>query len=404
LTKRSVVAALRPVFSTSVLRNLYHLGAADWDIDVALDQGEVGAGERHEPICEIELKLTRGAPRHLFTVANKVLAAVPDARLLTLAKSDRGYQLASGAPPLPTKAGNARIAVTMTVAGAFQAIARNCLDHLLANERCLVATRNAEALHQMRVALRRLRSAMKVFRRTVAGPDLDAARTDLRWLLGILGPARDDYVFLADIIEPVIAAHPETGPLAALRAEWAEQAERNATAALSAIGGTRYTGLLLALAAWVEDGAWLGRPDNTLRGGVIGPYARRILSRQHTRLLNTGGDDLTALAPADLHQVRIFGKQVRYAAEFFAPLYPARTTDPFLDILNRLQDTLGQLNDIAVAGARLAAGQSDDGRAWAAGLVAGWHAGRRPALLAKAAKLWRRYRKARPFWEDRSKR
>ncbi len=399
--KRATGAALRPVFSTSVLRTLHHLKGGDWDIDLSLDQGDAGIGDRHKPLCEAELELTRGAPRHVFALAAKLVEAAPNARVLTLSKADRVHLLAADTPPLPVKAKPTRIVATMTVTGAFQAIARNCLDHLVANERCLLTTRDAEAIHQMRVALRRLRSAIKVFRRLVTGPDLDRLKGEMGWILGVLGPARDDHVFLSEIIEPVVSAHPETAPLTALKAEWMTERERNAAAALAAIAEPRFTRLLLALAAWVEDGVWLSDTDRPGRDDAIGPFAARVLSRRDLRLRKMGGRDLSILAPAELHSVRIFGKQLRYAAEFFAPLYPAKTTRPFLDLLGELQDGLGQLNDIAVAGTRLTMGQSGDGLAWAAGLVAGWHAGRRPGLLAEAGRLWKRYRKIHRFWDDR---
>jgi len=390
-------ARLRPVFSTELKRTLYRLGTAAWAIDLALDQGEVGAGGAREPVCEAELELVKGRPAQLFALAGRIAEAVP-ARLLALSKSDRGYQLASGTPPLPVKSTPTPVSSGMTVAEGFQAIARNCLDQLLANERCLLATRDPEAIHQMRVALRRLRSAIRIFRSAVAGPQLAHVKGDIAWLLGHLGPARDDYVFLAEIVEPVAAAHPETAPLASLRADWLAQHESALAAALAAVADRRFTALMLGLAAWVETGDWLAAADRPILARRIGPFARRMLTRRDKKLREAGGADLTALAPGDLHNVRILGKQLRYAGEFFAPLHAGKAASGFLAALAALQDVLGQINDIAVAEARLGGGQVDSARAWAAGLVAGWHAGRRPRLLGQAKLAWKTYRKAARFW------
>ena len=393
------LARLEPVFSTELRRTRYLLGGDCWEVALSLDQGEVGTGDAREPVCEAELELTAGARRHLFAVAHRIAAAVP-ARLAVLAKSDRGYQLVAGAPPpSPLKARPIALNDQLGVGDAFQAIARNCLDQLLANERCLLETRDPEAIHQMRVALRRLRSAVRVFRSAVDGPQLAAARVEIGWLLDHLGPARDDHVFLAEIVEPVMSAHPDTVPLAALRAQWLAEHDANTASALAAVADRRFTTLLLTVAEWIEAGDWRDDPQRRARLiEPILPFARRVLSKRDKRLRAAGGDDLTALPGVELHQTRILGKQLRYAGEFFAPLFPAKATAAFLSVLSELQDQLGQINDIEVAGSRLAGDGRHGARAWAAGLVAGWHAGRRPQLLAKAAKSWDRYREARRFW------
>jgi len=399
LRPHEILTALVPVFSTELRRTLYRLGGENWEATLALDLGEVGAGAAREPVCEAELELLTGTPRDLFALAGRIAEAVP-ARLLELAKSDRGYRLAAGTPPLPVKAKATAVTTTLTTGKAFRAIARNCLDQLLANERCLLATRDPEAIHQMRVALRRLRSAIRVFRPVVDGPQLAAARAEIAWLLAHLGPARDDHVFLAEIVEPVVAAHPETAPLAALRAQWLAEHEANMAAALAAVADRRFTTLMLTVAEWVEAGDWQRNPDTQERlDEPVTPFARRVLSKRDKRLRHAGGDDLSKLSPEDLHAIRILGKQLRYAGEFFAPLFPSKSGGAFLTVLTDLQGVLGQLNDIAVAASRLAGGSHDGARAWAAGLVAGWHAGRRPQLLAEAADEWTRYRKAKRFWK-----
>jgi triphosphatase len=386
------IERLGPVFATDVRRTVYRLGEGSddgWEVEVALDSGEISAGPAREAICEVEIELVRGRPECLFALARDLSEAVP-VRLMALSKSDRGYQLAAGTPLRPVKTRPVPLEPGMTVAAGFQTIARGCLDHLLANERCLLANGDAEAVHQMRVALRRLRSAMKAFGRVVEGPQLAEARAALAWLLDHLGPARDAEVFLTTIVDPVAADHPGLPAVEALRADWLADKEAKSATALEAVRDRRFTNLLLSLGAWVEAGDWLGR-NGPLLEQDLGPFAERLLAKSDKKLRRAGHGGLDHLTADELHRVRILGKQLRYTSEFFAAFTPRRATKAFLADLSALQDTLGQINDIAVAQPKLAAAQPDPERAWAAGLVTGWHEARRAPLLIRAKRAWKRW-------------
>lgn len=398
LQDEAVLAALAPVFSTEIRRTLYNLSGEGWQVELALDHGSVGTGATRQPICEAELELKAGEPSHLYALAQALTEAVP-ARLLALSKSERGYEVAAGTAPLPVKARPVPLRADMPVVEAFQAIARNCLDQVLANERCLLASRDPEAVHQMRVALRRLRSALKVFAKVVAGPQLAEAKEEVRWLLAHLGPARDADVFLAEILDPVLAANPDHPGLASLHASWRARRDEEFAQAVEAVAGRRFTALMLALGAWVEAGDWCHAADGTVLSQRVGAFARKVLAKRDSKLMRAGGTRLDRLPPQELHAVRILGKQMRYTGEFFASLYPKGHPKTFLGPLADLQDLLGELNDIAVAVPRLAASAHQGDHAWAAGLVAGWHDHRRPSLLAEAGKAWWRLRKLQRFWK-----
>jgi inorganic triphosphatase YgiF len=401
-----LIGQLTPVFSTNFLRTIYRLGDAEagWEIEAALDCGEVVAGSRSEPICEVELELRRGGTERLFVLARQVLDAVP-ARPLSITKSERGVRLANGDHDRPVKARVPPLGPDLTVAAAFQTIGRSCLDHLLVNERCLLATGDGEAIHQMRVALRRLRSAIKVFRPLLESPRLAEIKVELRWLLERLGSARDADVFVAEIIDPVMKIHPDEPGLSALRDHWLADRDARLNAAIAAVRDRRFAALVLDLGAWVETGDWLGVPGEPPRRKLeapIGPFALRRLGKAVRRLLRQGGDDLGRLSPEDQHEVRILCKQARYTGEFFSTLVPRKQMKVFLGELSEVQDALGHLNDIAVAAPKLAQGVGEIGRhARAAGLVSGWHKARHAGLIAEAERAWKRVRaRDLPWTED----
>lgn len=384
----ALAGALTPVFATHIRRSILDLGGTGWLVEAAIDVGEVRAGDRTESICELELELKDGQPGHLFALARRVAEAVP-VRLLALSKSDRGYDLAADRVPAAAKARPVPLDGDHSVAEAFRAIARNCLHQVLANQQALLESSDGEAVHQMRVALRRLRSALKIFRPLVAGPQLTPLREEMRWLLAQLGPARDGEVFLSEIIAPVVADNPDQAALTALQDYWRQEADNALATARAAVGGSRFALLLLDLGAWVETAPWNDSETGRLK---LAPFARHVLKRLARKLRKAGGKHLSRLSPHDLHQVRIHGKQLRYAAEFFAPLSGKAARDR-LARLGKLQDVLGEINDIAVAVPRLAACHHLGDTAWAAGMVAGWHEGRRPDLMAKAEALWAELRK-----------
>lgn len=392
LTDADVLAALAPVFATHIRRTLHDLNGDGWRIELAMDVGEVRAGDRSEPINEVELELKEGTAADLFVLARAMAEAIP-LRLLVLSKSDRGYDLATGRGTTAVRARPVALDGDHSIAEAFRAIARNCLHHLLANQQALLESGDGEAVHQMRVALRRLRSALKIFRPLVAGPQLTPLREEVRWLLAQLGPARDAEVFLSEIIDPVLQGHGDQPGLEELRDHWQAQHDRDLAAARAAVSEKRFALLLLDLGAWAEAGEW-SKAD--IAADRLAPFAKRVLKKAARKLRKVGGKDLSRLSPPALHRVRILGKQLRYAAEFFAPLKgkPARDA---LSRLSKLQDALGELNDIAVAVPRLAACHHMGETAWAAGVVAGWHEARRAELVARAQALWADWRKREDY-------
>ena len=397
-----LLQSLQPVFSTEVRRTAYRLGNGGWEVDLALDDGRVVAAGNEAPISEAELELKRGGLHQLFALARELHADIPG-RLALLTKAQRGYALLEGSKPTPVKAAAVALARDLSAGEALRSIARACLSHYLANQDCLAASRDAEAIHQMRVALRRLRSAMNAFKALLDTPDSLWLREQLRWLSGRLGQARDIDVFIADILQPVAGNAADAPGLASLLADF--EARRGAAHAevLGLLEDPRSTDLLLRLAEWSEGGDWLDSGDADRRMLLDQPakaLGQATLTSRH-RKVRRAMRRLRELDPAQRHRLRINVKKLRYAVDFFSSLYPRGKPKKMVAALGAVQDRLGLLNDIATSCRRLkthAEETADPERLWAAGIIAGWHAAHVDDLLDQAAENWKTYdRLARPW-------
>lgn len=395
------VVRLRPLFETRFWRTAWTLPVSGGGgIEVALDQGEVSCDGRSQPICEVELELKSGQPTALYDLA-LALAADFDLYPDPVSKAERGYALFQNLHFQPVKAAPVGLKPEMHVADAFVVVMQSGLGQFTANLAGLIHETDPEYLHQARVAVRRLRSALTVFAPALPDPALAPLREELRWLMGVLGPARDWDVFATEILPPLMAAMPGR-PLASLARD-GEARRRVARAALTAaVASRRLTRLLLEagrvllLRPWEQaadqiGSAWQSAPATALAESVLDRRQRQLLRR---------GRHFARLEPAARHRLRIVAKKQRYAAEFFAELYAPKAARAYIKNLAALQDGLGALNDIAVTGRLLddLRGGRAPNRAWACGLVQGWVESHAQARVAELESAWRRMKKVRPFW------
>lgn len=340
-----VRAGLQPRFHTRFKRKTYLIDQDGAQIELALDQGEIVAGVKVAPICEMELELKAGDKRAVFALAKALAETVP----LTLAvktKAERGFELLDDGDHAVEKARPVAVTPGMTCAEAFRTIARNCLRQVLVNA---PATRDGqpEALHQMRVGLRRLRAAVSLFSDVVADAQRETVKDSLKWIGGQLGSARDLDVFISDIVEPQRAANPEHPEWEAIYREVMERRGDAYAGAFEAISSDRFRSALLDLGAWIEIGDWAG---NTLADSPVADHAAEKLSRLR-RAIKKRGKSLGDLGTAERHRLRIRAKRLRYATEFFSATFAgkksAKRQKKSLAALETLQDALGALNDLA---------------------------------------------------------
>jgi inorganic triphosphatase YgiF len=398
-TRRKLLGAaalaerLAPVFTTKVKRTVWDLHLPNGDhIECALDQGRLECGGKQAPISELELELKSGDPAHLFDFALALQKDLP-LHIGNQSKADRGYALLEPDGPAAVKARRLALAPAMTAELAFQAIAANCLAHMQANDQGVAETHDIESLHQMRVGMRRLRSALSMFREMLRVPE--DLQLELDWLARELGDARDWDVLSGTTLPGLAKGMPEPAQIDGVRQAASAKAQEHHVTAATAVGSPRYTRLMLSVTRWVHTMGW--RADATTEKAAKGlaqpvtKFARQILRRDQRRL-RTRAKNLRAATPEARHRVRIAAKKTRYAAEFFGSLFRPRTVRPYVKGLTSLQDELGFLNDAAVADRLLAEVAAAEPQLEAgAGFARGFLAAQVNSDGRKIVKLWKKF-------------
>jgi triphosphatase len=409
LLGRKLGRQLKPVFATKVRRTSSRLADERREVAITLDQGRIDAGERSQALCEIELELKRGPQETLFDLARELVDAVP-AQLAVESKSERGYALLEKHEVAPVKAAPVELRAQMNARDGFRAIGRACLRQIVGNVPALRAG-DAEGVHQMRVGLRRLRAAISLFSDILAGAQTPAIKRELRWLTRELAPARELEVLVKRVIAPAKQRRIREKGLARIARDMGRQHAQALERAQDAIESGRFRRLLIELAAWLETGQWLKAQDDLASGRRTTPlaeFASAELSRRWKKLRKRG-KSLQKLDPRRRHKLRIQGKKLRYAGEFFADLFPGkkatRRRKVLLAQLEKVQDCLGDLNDIVVHERLMTAKaglgrhrRADRKRAFAAGLLTGLEDARFDTVLARADKACAKLIKAKPFW------
>lgn len=347
-----------------LLRRVRTRGAV---VDIALDRGWLKAGAEARRLCEVEFELVSGSPVAMLDLAERWrrrFGLIHDPRN----KAERGHALAAGLadPPL-RKARPPRYDKDASALHAFGVVCDECLAQVSRNAIGLAegdAGLRAEHVHQVRVGIRRLRSALSAFRGWVAEPPVELV-DGLRALFAELGRARD-----SDLLASGIAAELRQAgaPPLAVPTE-------GGTSDLAALIRSDVTQrLLLAWIAW-RAGLEAAAPQDTLKR-----LARQRLRRWHKALAEgcRGFDDLDSAA---VHRLRKRVKRQRYALEFLAPLLPRKRAAGHLRALAAAQLALGEINDIVVARDRYQALVANDPSAW---FAVGWLSARLAGARSRA--------------------
>ncbi|CAA6606136.1 conserved hypothetical protein [Rhodospirillaceae bacterium LM-1] len=363
-------------------------------LSISLESGwiEAGDGKKQAPVFRAVLSAAPHRWRALVQLARLLIDISPAD--LVLNEQEAALMLAQG------NAGQARRARRMglrgieSVSGAFRLIARLGIEQIAANRSCIAGVETVEGVHQMRVGVRRLRSAINLFRPLLKVTPATRISAQLKTLASLLGPVRDVDVFQEIILDPVLALLPAHAGIEGLKASFAKDRNELLAKALPALDRQPFASLMLDLQDWSETGT-------TKEEGDLGAFASKALDKRHRKLMKAGRDFLT-LDPLARHALRIRGKKMRYAAEFLNTLFPEAKTQRYLEALTHLVDVLGHLNDIAVARRVLEERRGKDCDAalhHGVGFVEGWHAGRAALLEEQVVKAWDEFKRQEKFWK-----
>ncbi|NBN80487.1 CHAD domain-containing protein [Microvirga tunisiensis] len=400
--------SLAPRFETVIERSQRDITAPDGSlVEVALDIGEIVAGPRRQPLQELELELKSGQIEGLYAIARALVGPLPF-RFSALSKAERGDRLARGEDGVPAAhpalAEPVDLSSGLTAERAYHAILRSCSHQIAENRMACLAGDDPEGPHQLRVGLRRLRTALRLFRPLVnprSTGALDAAAQ--RLALGI-GRLRDLDVLSADIVAPLLAIAPERVDLARLdRHLDGLRAQRRQDVQALLVSQT-VNDLLFDLASYTETRGWLSSEDieQSERLAVpVAEFARSALDGQWRRVQKYG-NRLDSLTIAERHDMRKALKKFRYGLEFFAGLTPKGERKSYLKRLKSLQDVFGYLNDVAMAemllDLPLPDGTAATDLAQAAGFVIGWHEAEARHAWQHAQDSWDEASRAPKYW------
>lgn len=338
---------LQPLFVTDFSRTTRMVTFGGADIELSMDSGEVRAGENSRPISELELELKSGKPQQLFKFALVLLDIVP-LEVEHTSKAEYGYLLHSAAQPAVSKASFPSLAKSTGVASALQSMIGSCLLHLQANIsgaiQKLDEEYDEEYLHQVRVALRRLRVVLSMAETFCADEELGKLHEQVAELCVEFGRLREWDVFVTQILAPTRARLPEQDGLRLLSASEKLRGQHHA-AVESRLQSQDYQRFLLRFGAWMHGDYWREPAADDL---TLPLFAAQILDKR-SRQVGKRGKHLATADPSQLHRLRIACKKLRYSAEMFASLFDPVKAKRYLSALATLQDILGTLNDIAVA-------------------------------------------------------
>jgi len=346
--------ALRPTLVTDIRRELLDVVAASETpsrlpaAELALDRVHLRAPEEADAsasYCEVEIEQKAGERQDVAGLARLLqerfhLAPSPDTKFSHGMALLYGPQLAAYDPP----AGDG------TVRAAAQRLVRRYLARLRHHDPGTRLGRDPESLHDMRVALRRLRAVFRFLADAFPPQRREHLRTELRWLSDVLSPVRDCDVQLQALhrYESALSLDRRRA-LVPYREHIVRDREVHRAALLAALASKRYFTLLQRLEQFADDRR---PPRDTASQAPAASVGRRSLKHAFKSLLRQGNAVAAAPRPEELHRTRIRAKRLRYLLESFRAS-SGKAGRRLLEDLVRLQDLLGAHNDAVVAAAAL---------------------------------------------------
>ncbi|HSD36819.1 MAG TPA: CYTH and CHAD domain-containing protein [Rhodocyclaceae bacterium] len=363
---------ISPLFTTNFRRETREYSPRPGvRILMMIDTGTVSSGSaerlRTAPISELELELAEGEAADLLDYALQLGADLP---LMPedISKAQRGYQILHDEPTRALRARSVTLNASMTSREAFLALAFECLQAWQANALGALTHDDPEFIHQFRVALRRLRTLLRIFTTQLPEGFAKNWQQKLGQLANDVGLARD-----LDVMHDSLLEEPAKGPDApAFEAliqylREASQAARIQVRTVLHSADARILLLQFSKALHTLPGT-SGAPDLSNFASDSLHKLRKQVAKRLKHAQETG-------AREDLHSVRIAMKRLRYALEFFASLFDEKYAKPYLRKLGDVLGELGELNDITVGRNTLRQwAQTQENLREISIWIAGWHA------------------------------
>ncbi|MDD5181076.1 MAG: CHAD domain-containing protein [Gallionellaceae bacterium] len=383
------------LFVTDFSRTSRMLAFGGAEIELSMDSGEIRAGRSTQSISELELELKSGEPLQLFRLALALLDIVP-LEVEPVSKAEHGYRLYAKTKSAIAKAHELDLTKCQDVPAALQGMIWSCLLHLQANVPGAVHKLDNEYLHQVRVALRRLRVVLgmvSIFRDDDAG--LAALREEVAALCVELGRSREWDVFVTQTLAPVRTYLPEYRGLGDVLRASKQLREQHHARVQQALQSQDFQRLLLRFGVWMNGSYWHKQPaDNVLS---LPEFSAQIL-RKYGKQVIKRGRKIVAADASQLHALRIACKKLRYSLGLFSSLYARVEVRRDLSMLTALQDILGALNDIAVAHRLL--DELDTGvQHKMIAIIRGWIEHDFSSQTARLRKAWRKFHTHSTLWK-----
>jgi inorganic triphosphatase YgiF len=369
-------------------------------IEIAVDQGQMSCGKQRVPLAEVELELASGNKGDLFDLAT-TLAEDFSLRLDFVSKAEKGFRALLGEKPAPVKAEPIKSKSMATFDDAVTAVISNTLAQFVANWACLRETDEPESIHQIRVALRRMRCGLSIFKRALPHAAFEALRDDAGRLASAFGPVRNTDAFRISALQGPLASADCPENCDALRVILEKRRIAAYGQARSQIESLAATVFVLKVQCFLAHRNWREVPagiESTQLQVPTRKFSEAALDR--LRVLKRG-KRIATVSDEARHKLRIALKNLRYGVEFFGALFANRKRKKaYTKKLSAVQELLGIRNDIVVAKISLKELREQTGpeAERILGFIQGWYA-REAASADKAiSKSWKKFRRADIFW------
>ncbi|MEM1129309.1 MAG: CYTH and CHAD domain-containing protein [Pseudomonadota bacterium] len=399
---------LEPVCETEIKRTAATVRTNDGSkIELAVDEGEIKAGEAARAFREAELELVEGRLGALFDLTQELFPK-GGLKFSRMSKAGRGYMLHAEdrieTPLLPRNAAKVPLDPMQSSETAARDVLRECFEQISQNVEVMGLSDDPEGPHQLRVGLRRLRSAFSVFKPAIGNPEMERLNTEARWLGQEVGSLRDLDVAVVDLLDPAAEQTGDAESFSVLRDAIVARGTARRAELRDVLQEPRTHSFVIDLARFIEARGWLlpndfgqttrlARPISDLAVDALDKRWKSV--RKHARGIDT-------LSIEERHELRKELKKLRYAVEFLGPLFAKKQVDHFVRHLKSLQAIFGDLNDLAMAEELLTVPNAPGADEPAAQRAVGWILGSRGTMAEyswhEAKSLWHGLKDTRQFW------